>query len=215
MSLTKRKVNLSNSSSGKNFKAPLSIGGQAVIEGVMIKSDTHLAVAVRKPNKSIVVLNEKVNSLSSKYKFLKLPFLRGMLTLYEVLIIGIKSLNYSAIQAMNEKDEKENPKSKISTSQSNWEIFFTFFISLALALIIFKLLPLLLTYGLGKIFTFLSFGIAFNLLEGLIKITILVLYILLISQLKDVKTIFKYHGAEHKAIACYEAGYKLNVKNDY
>ncbi len=177
------------------------VGGQAVIEGVMIKSPNYIAVAVRKPNKKIAVKVEKCSSITQKYKFLKLPFLRGIVMLFEMLSLGLKSLQFSAQEAGEETDEK---LSKVA-------MFFTIFISLGLAILIFVLTPYALT-TLLKIQEETS-PVLFNFVDGMIKLTIFIIYLLIISRMEDIRRVFQYHGAEHKAVNCYENKKELTVKN--
>ena len=171
------------------------VGGQAVIEGVMMRYKDNLATAVSKKNK-IIVKKEKI-----KFKSSKIPFIRGIINLIETLYIGIKTLNYSAEMQMNKKEKK---------SSSSMMVFSLIF-ALVFALFLFKFMPLYLTRFIDKFLNMNS--ILFNLLDGIIKISIFILYIHIISKMSDIKKVFQYHGAEHKAVNCYESGLKLNVKN--
>ncbi len=171
------------------------VGGQAVIEGVMMRYKDNLATAVLKKNK-IIVKKEKI-----KFKSSKIPFLRGIINLIETLYIGIKTLNYSAEMQLGKKEKK---------SSSSMMIFSLIF-ALIFALFLFKFLPLYLTRFIDKFLNLNS--IIFNLLDGVIKISIFILYIYIISKMPDIKRVFQYHGAEHKAVNCYESGLKLTIKN--
>ena len=173
-----------------------AVGGQAVIEGVMMRCKNRVAIAVRKPNDKISLKKQKINSLTSK-SFFKWPFIRGIIILIETLIFGIKALNYSANESLDQEEEKI----------SNWELVITTTVAFIFAILIFIILPLYLT----KLTT--TDGFWFNLIDGIIRIAIFILYIVAISRMKDVKTLFQYHGAEHKAVACYEAGEPVTVKN--
>jgi len=186
----KKRVNRSN--------GPDPLGGQAVIEGVLMKSKTTIAIAVRKPNDTITVKKESVKSISDKVKILQLPFFRGFIALFETLIIGIGALNYSANEAVDEDEEKITKK----------EMFFTTTVALLLSVGLFILLPLYLT-GLLH----LDGSLKFNIIDGFIRFAVFILYLLLIMTMKDVKILFQYHGAEHKSVNCYEAGDDLTVKN--
>lgn len=177
------------------------IGGQAVIEGVLMRNKNKIAIAVRKANSKIKIKKDKIKTPN---KFWKIPFIRGMYSLYETLVIGIKALNYSANEALEEEDGKE---------LSTWHLVLTLIVSVALALVIFKLLPLGIAQFLSKFNDVLKNNIVFNLIEGFFKALIFVLYILIISFWKDVRTLFQYHGAEHKTVNCYEAKGKLIPKN--
>ena len=175
----------------------INIGGQAVIEGVMIRGQNKYVVAVRK-NKTIVA---KKGSISrKKYNFLRLPFVRGFVNLADMLVIGIKSLMWSAEQAAP-KEEKIGKN----------ELAFTMLITLGAVVVFFIALPYFLTNLIG--FTEEKKPILFNIIDGIIRILIFLIYIIAISFIKDVRVLFQYHGAEHKAIHCYEKGKKLNLAN--
>ncbi len=174
----------------------LAFGGQAVIEGVMIRSKKHMVTCVRQPNDEILTNVEEIKSVSERHKVLRLPFLRGIVALFETLYIGVKGLYFSA-NASLEEEEKLNPK----------EIVLAVVVALALAIFLFSLLPFFLT-------TFLNFeGVVFNVAEGVIRLAILVLYLASMSLVGEFKRVFQYHGAEHTAINAYEAGVELNVSN--
>ena len=175
----------------------LNIGGQAVIEGVLIRGPEKYVVAVRK-NKSIVTKNGIIQK--KKYKFLKLPFIRGFANLAEMMSIGVKSLIWSAEQ-VGGKEEKIGKN----------ELVFTFLLSIGAVIVFFIALPYFLTSLAG--FREEKIPILFNLVDGAIRILIFLVYIIAISFMKDVKILFQYHGAEHKAIHCYENGKKLNAAN--
>jgi len=177
------------------------MGGQAVIEGVLMRSPNHCSVAVRKPNNKISVKTTKFISLTKKNRFWGFPLIRGMVILVETVILGSRALTYSANESMGEKDEKLSKK----------ELLFTLVISIFAALLIFKFLPLLLANILSKTVGLSNFW--FNLLDGVIKIVIFVGYLLAISMMDDVQKMFEYHGAEHMTVHCYEAKKKLTVEN--
>jgi uncharacterized protein YqhQ len=174
----------------------LAFGGQAVIEGVMIRSKKHMVTCVRQPNDEILTNVEEIKSVSERHKVLRLPFLRGIVALFETLYIGVKGLYFSA-NASLEEEEKLNPK----------EIMLTVVVALALAIFLFSVLPFLLTTPLGL------GGVVFNVAEGVIRLAILLLYLASISLVGEFKRVFQYHGAEHTAINAYEAGVELNVSN--
>ena len=179
----------------KNNESSLALGGQAVIEGVMIRSKKHLVISVRQPNGKILTKVKEIKSITEKHKILKLPFIRGIIALLETLYLGVKGLYFSANITLEEE--------KLGTK----EIVLTVTLALTLATFLFSILPFLLT-------TFLNLsGLVFNLIEGIIRLSILLLYLTAISLIRDFKRIFQYHGAEHTAINAYEAGVKLNVSN--
>jgi uncharacterized protein YqhQ len=174
-------------------------GGQAIIEGVMMRSPFKYAIAVRKPDNEIILKTGKLRSLSNRIKFLKWPIFRGIINLIESLTLGLKALTYSAEQATGEED-------KIS----NVEMFFTILIAFVLFILIFIALPTTIARYLDK---YLSGLIVYNLFEGTLRIGIFIFYLYFISKIKDIKRVFEYHGAEHKVIYTYEAGEELNVDN--
>ncbi len=174
----------------------LAFGGQAVIEGVMIRSKKHMVVCVRQPNEEILTKTEETKSLSEKHRLLRLPFLRGIVALFETLYLGIKGLYFSA-NATLEEEEKLNPK----------EIAIAVIAALALSIFLFSIIPFFLT-------TLLNLGgVVFNIMEGVVRLAILLLYLASISLVGEFRRVFQYHGAEHTAINAYEAGVELNVAN--
>ncbi|MFH1064619.1 MAG: DUF1385 domain-containing protein [Candidatus Woesearchaeota archaeon] len=174
-----------------------SVGGQAVIEGVLMKNGNKVAIAVRRPDKKISVKKEKHPGIAKKIKFLGWPFFRGIVNLIEMMVLGIKALGYSANESLGEEEEKITKK----------EFAVTTVIALAMAIGLFVLLPLYLTKATK------TQGITFNLIDGVLRVAVFVVYILVISLMSDVKRLFEYHGAEHKTVNCYEAGKKLTVAN--
>jgi uncharacterized protein YqhQ len=174
-------------------------GGQAIIEGVMMRSPSKYAIAVRKPDKEIILKTGKLRSLSNRIKFLKWPIFRGIINLIESLTLGLKALTYSAEQATGEEDKINNV-----------EMFFTILIAFVLFILIFIALPTTIARYLDK---YLSSLIVYNLFEGILRIGIFIFYLYFISKIKDIKRVFEYHGAEHKVIYTYEAGEELNVDN--
>ncbi len=177
----------------------LMVGGQAVIEGVMMRGPQFTATAVRDPQGKIQIETKPVNSISDRYPILKKPFLRGTVALMESLVIGMKSLSYSA-QMAGEEDEQ----------LSDREMAGTIVFALVLASILFIAIPT----GAAKLFHVITADPVFlNLMEGCLRLVIFLLYIWGISRMKDIRRVFMYHGAEHKTIFCYEAGLPLTVAN--
>ena len=179
----------------------LAVGGQAVMEGVMMRNNDKITIAVRTPSEQIKVKEEHYVSWGKRCKILGLPFIRGMIGLVEIMLIGMKAMIWSSNQALGEEEEEF----------STWELVGTIAFAVVLSIAIFKLLPLFLATVFQEQTG--SGNFLFNLADGAIKIALLVGYLLLISQMKDVKRLFQYHGAEHKSINCYESGKKLTVKN--
>jgi uncharacterized protein YqhQ len=202
-----------------------SIGGQAVIEGVMMRSPNAFVVAVRKPDGSIRLRRDQWYGLSKRLNFLKKPFLRGILMLIETMANGIVSLNYSANIAMAE-EEKEKALKKGKTleqfeaAQKKKEkvdiaTFLTMAVSFAFGIALFVFAPHAIAFWIGDLlghnWTLDSF--AFHVVDGIVKASIFIGYIWGISFMKDVYRVFQYHGAEHKSIATFEAGMDLTVDN--
>jgi len=186
----------------KEKKEPsLAFGGQAVMEGVMMRSKDHMVVCVRQPNNEIVTKTEELHSLSEKYNFLKLPFLRGILALFETLYSGIKGIYFSANAAFGEDENEEEVLSPI-------EIAVVVAFSIGLSILLFSVTPFFLT-------SLLNFGggVLFNIVEGIVRLSFLLAYLAAVSLVGDFKRIFQYHGAEHTAINAYESGVELNVEN--
>lgn len=183
----------------KNMEDKITIGGQAVIEGVMMRGPKLVATAVRSPEGKIELECKPVNSIADRYPILKKPMLRGCVSLGESLVMGIKSLSYSA-QMAGEEDEQLSDRELAGT------IIFAF----VLAAVLFVAIPT----GAAKLFHVITEDPFFlNIMEGILRLLIFLLYIIGISQMKDIKRVFQYHGAEHKTIACFEAGEALTVEN--
>ena len=177
----------------------LMVGGQAVIEGVMMRGPKLTATAVRDPNGKIQVDVNPVHSITERFPILKRPMLRGSVALIESLVIGMKSLSYSA-QMAGDEDEKLTDR----------EMAGTIVFALVLASILFIAIPT----GAAKFFhDITSDPFCLNLLEGFLRLAIFLLYIWGISRMKDIRRVFQYHGAEHKTIHCYESGLPLTVEN--
>ncbi|MBP7331115.1 MAG: hypothetical protein BWY65_00177 [Firmicutes bacterium ADurb.Bin373] len=174
-------------------------GGQAVIEGVMMRGPDSRAIAVRKPDQSILVDEKEVGSVTKKVPFLKWPFVRGTIVLIESLIMGIEALSFSASQAADEEEEQLTIK----------EIVITIILSFGLAILLFAVLP---TAAAHLLITIAPGTLVQNLIEGFFRIAVLVIYIVAIGRLADIKRVFQYHGAEHKVINAYEAREPLVVE---
>ncbi|MBU5471435.1 DUF1385 domain-containing protein [Falcatimonas sp. MSJ-15] len=189
------------------------IGGQAVIEGIMMKNKDKYSIAVRKPDNTIEVVEHEYVSLMEKYAILKLPILRGVASFVESLIIGMKTLTYSASFY---EDEEEPGKAERAAGRIFGDKLdsilsgITICISIILAVLIFMVLP----YFVSSLFKkYIVSNTLLAILEGVIRLIIFLLYIFLISRMNDIKRVFMYHGAEHKCINCIEHGMELNVEN--
>jgi uncharacterized protein YqhQ len=177
-----------------------AIGGQAVLEGVMMRSPSSWAVAVRKPDGEIAQVSRPVSSPMARRRVYRLPIVRGVIALGEALTIGFRALAISAHYASEEEDEHGEVKAELSRGQ----LLFAFAVAIGFALMLFKVGPALITSRLG-----LHSTGAFVIVEGAIRVGIFILYLVLISFLPDLRRVFQYHAAEHKAINAYEAGEEL------
>jgi len=189
----------------------ISVGGQAVIEGVMMRAPNALAIAVRKPNGEVAVKEDVWRSLSRRFKFLKWPLIRGSVVLVETLMNGLQALSFSATLALEEEKSEGKREEKINS----WTLSMIMAAAFGIGILFFVLLPHYLTIFLGHLFG-RDLGVEsffFHLVDGLIKVFFFVGYIYLISLVKDIRRIFQYHGAEHKCIYAYEAGEDLTVSN--
>lgn len=184
------------------------IGGQAVMEGVMMKNKDHYAVAVRKPDGNIEVKKEEFKGISSKCKFFRVPFIRGIFSFIDSLTLGISTLTYSASFYEEEEDTKKTEQEK-KKSDTVFNVI-TIMISVILAVGIFMVVPFYLSQLLEKV---ISSKTLIIFLEGVIRLLIFIIYIVLISFMKDIKRVYMYHGAEHKCINCIEHGMPLTVDN--
>ena len=182
----------------------LPVGGQAVIEGVMMRSPTRVAVAVRRPGGEIAVMEKPFASITRRRRLLGLPIVRGAVGLFETLTLGIAALNFSADEAT--RDEAA-AASKPSALQGSAQLL-TIAISLALGIFVFVVLPARLTSWLG-----FHGRLGFGLVDGLFRLLAFVLYLALISQWKEMRRVLGYHGAEHKAIHALEAGAPLDPES--
>lgn len=191
------------------------IGGQAVIEGVMMKNMDRYAVSVRKPNGKIETKVEECVSFAEKHPLFQLPVFRGMANFLESMVIGMKTLNYSASFYEDEEEQTESRTEqlleKILGEKAEKIIMgIVLVFSLAISIGLFMILPYIVSEALGKLIRN-EYVILF--MEGIIRIAIFLGYIVLISRMEDIKRVFMYHGAEHKTINCLEAGVPLTPEN--
>lgn len=181
------------------------VGGQAVIEGVMMRGLTGYSVAVRKPDGGVAIRKDKLVSITQKYPFLKMPVLRGSVVLIQSLILGIQALNYSASVSSEGKDGEPE--------MSNWAIAGSMIMALFLGVGLFILAPLGLT-NVIRHYLFPEMGnFAYNLIDGLIRAIFFFVYIASISLMEEIRRVFQYHGAEHKTVYTFEANEDLTVEN--
>ena len=189
------------------------IGGQAVLEGIMMKNEERYAVAVRKPDGQISVDVERFAGVMEGSKLKKLPFIRGVFNFIDSLMLGMKSLNHSASFYEEEEEETKFDKALNKLTGGKAEEVLSTLVTVAsvvLAIGIFIVLPYYLSSLMGS---FVRNASVMAIIEGIIRIGIFVLYVWLISLMKDIKRLFMYHGAEHKCINCIEHGLELNVEN--
>ena len=199
-----------------------SIGGQAIIEGVMMRGPYKMAMAVRKPDNEIACeVNE--NGTKKRNSFLRLPSVRGCVNFIDSLIIGMKALMFSAdfVDIEGEEGEEESKfdkwlEAKFGDKIKDIVIYVSIAISLVMSVGLFILLPTLVTRGVEALFSGIGFSgtQAFtSIVEGILRMAIFLAYLALVSKMKDIQRVFQYHGAEHKTIACYEGGEALTVEN--
>lgn len=181
----------------------INIGGQAVIEGVLMRAPRSMAIAVRRPDGEIVVKRNRVTPLSERFPLVKLPLVRGAVALFSSLVIGIKALNFSANEALAEGEKKEEISSLAMGG--------TMAVALLFGILLFFILPLYLTKLLVPVIG--DSNLVFNLVDCVIRVMVFLLYIYSISRMRDIQRVFQYHGAEHKSIFAFEAGQPLTVEN--
>ena len=187
-----------------------TIGGQAVIEGVMMRNGNDYAVAVRKPDQTIEVKKDQFIGLNAKWHMKKVPIIRGVLAFIDSLVLGMSTLTYSASFY---EDEEEAEKEKVKDKDGKSDAVFmglTVALSVVIAVVLFMLTPFFISSLFGKV---IKSPMALAVIEGLIRIAIFFIYIVAISQMKDIQRVFMYHGAEHKTINCIEHGAELTPEN--
>lgn len=195
-----------------------SIGGQAIIEGVMMRGPKEIAIAVRKPDNEIVVDRRPIASVIQKYKLTKIPIIRGVVAFFESMIIGVKALMFSADFVDLEDDGDAEPskvekflEEKFGEKLKDYAIYFSVLFSLVFSIGLFFVLPNFLIGLVKNIFH--SSNIVAHIYEGVLRIAMFLLYLFLVSKMKDIQRVFQYHGAEHKTIHCYEHGEELTPEN--
>ncbi len=201
----------------KKNKIDFAVGGQAVIEGIMMRSPNSIVIAVRKTDGKIKIKKRKYHTVTQRYKWLNIPILRGVINLFEMMGIGAKSINYSANEQFDEEEIAKYSKKTQNFFNKALEILmfiFSFVLALGLALFLFKFLPLWVTTFLETKSSAIEQNyLLFNLIDGLLKVTIFLLYVFLLTLIPSFRRIFEYHGAEHKSIYAYEKGLDLIPKN--
>lgn len=190
------------------------IGGQAVIEGVMMKNKDKYSIAVRTPSNEIEVVLEEYESFAPSERFTKIPFIRGVFNFIDSMILGVRTLTYSASfyeEVDEKKKQKQRPLDRLFGDNAEKILTgFTVFLSVLIAIGLFMLLPYFLAQLLKQ---WIVSDTVIAIMEGCIRILIFVLYIVAISCMKDIRRVFMYHGAEHKCINCIEKAYPLTIEN--
>ncbi len=188
----------------------LNVGGQAVIEGVMMRAKDRIATAVRVPSGEILINTQEYRSFTSRHKLLKLPIVRGVISFFEMLVIGVRTLNFSADIALREQERAEAEKAGKEYldkgKKSNGLLLgLMALVSLGIGIAVFFFLPLAVAglFGIDKN------AVGFNLMAGAVRLTLLIGYLAVLTLIKDFQRIFQYHGAEHKSIYTFEMGDEL------
>ena len=190
-----------------------TLGGQAVIEGVMMKGTDSYSVAIRKPDKKIEVKLQKYQSFGDKHAWAKIPFVRGVVNFAESMVVGMKTLSYSSSFYEEEEEETKADKliKEVFKEKAEGVIMgLTLFLSVVIAIALFMMLPAAIGEFIGK---WVDNRLLLSLIEGIIRLAIFIIYVVLISQMEDIRRVFMYHGAEHKTINCYESGDELTPEN--
>lgn len=193
-----------------------TIGGQAVMEGVMMKAPDTMAIAVRRSDGTIEVTKKALTTIKDRYPILKIPVLRGIITFGETMVLGVKSLMTSA-ELFGEEDEEYKPSKmeewlakKLGKNVEDVFIYTAVILAVVFSLGLFILLPAALS---SLIRPYINSNILINLAEGVVRLGIFLIYLTLVSRMKDIRRVFEYHGAEHKTIHCYEHDEELTVEN--
>ena len=191
------------------------VGGQAVIEGVMMKNGERVSLAVRKEDGSVEIKNTEFHSPRKKFKLFDKPIIRGIIAFFESLVLSFKTLSHST-DMLDLEEDKKNGKKK-SGASTVLIMIVSLVLGLCLSLVLFSVLPTYIAQWVADFFQlttekFWHFSII-ALIEGVFKVAIFIAYLLIVSLMKDIRRTFEYHGAEHKTIACFESGHELTVKN--
>src|ERR1700692_2793711 len=190
------------------------VGGQAVMEGVMMRAPHSYCVAVRKANGEIIIDEAPIARMSEKYPMLKYPILRGVGTLGQAMGLGMRALKFSADAAMADENAKlPADQQKQAKPLPQWALYLNIGISLAFFLFLYKFVPLYLATSLGKYYPVLQGHVAQGLVDGVIRIVIFLAFLYGISRAKDIRRVFEYHGAEHKVVFNFESGKPVTVEN--
>ncbi len=192
----------------ENGEEETLVGGQAVMEGVMMRAPHSYCVSVRKPNGEIVSERSPIAKVSEKYRLFKYPILRGVGVLGQAMYLGVKALRFSANAALDEGDPNKKP-----AEISGWVMGLNLAFSFAFFIFLYKFVPLWLTTKLGEWSPAVQGHVAFNLTDGLIRLAIFLCFLYLISRWKEIHRVFEYHGAEHRVVFNFESGRPVTVEN--
>jgi len=195
-------------------KIDFAVGGQAVIEGVMMRSPNYLTVSVRKNHGGIKGKDEPYRAFCQRVKIFGVPIVRGVVNLFEMMVVGVRILNYSAQEQLDEPEDNNEKASMVEKVIIGASFALSLIFALGLSLFLFKFLPLWITETLSNNFAiFKSNYLIYNLTDGILKTTFFVIYIAILGLMPSLKRIFEYHGAEHKSIYTYEGGHDLTIEN--
>jgi uncharacterized protein YqhQ len=187
------------------------VGGQAVMEGVMMRAPHSYCVAVRRPDGEIVTTEKPLPRMSEKYKIFRYPVFRGVGTLYQAMKLGVQALNFSAMVAI---DAEMKPEGAPPTKEpAKWTLAATLMVPLLFFIFMYKFVPLYLVTKMGLVYPVLTHRLAFNAADGVIRILIFLAFLVLMSRWKDMKRMWEYHGAEHKVVFNFESGQPVTVEN--
>lgn len=186
------------------------VGGQAVMEGVMMRAPHSYCVAVRKPNGELVTDERPLPRISEKYPIFKYPVLRGLGTLGQAMSLGIQALRFSANAALDSGSHTADQKPR---EVSSWAMALNLILSLGFFIFLYKFVPLFLATKLGGIYPALDSRLAINVVDGSIRIAIFLVFLYAVSRMKDIRRVFEYHGAEHKVVFNFESGQPVSVEN--
>ena len=189
------------------------VGGQAVMEGVMMRAPHSYCVAVRKANGEIVTEQMPLPRISDQHKIFKYPIFRGVGTLFQAMSLGMKALKFSADVSLEDAQQEEKKKGKETKEVPGWVLAGNLTVSLGMFIFMYKFIPLYLATWLKGIYPALGGRIPFNLTDGLIRMGVFVLFMFGLSLMKDIRRVFEFHGAEHKVVFNFESGQPVNVEN--
>src|SRR3954462_1986757 len=187
------------------------VGGQAVLEGVMMRSPHACAIAVRRPDGGIATHSEPVERPSEKHKWMGWPVVRGVATLGQAMALGFRALKFSANVALDEAPQAQADPSSKKMEISGWVAALNVLLSVGFFIVFYKMIPVYATTGLAHIWPALNGNIAFNLVDGAIRIALFLLFIWAVSLWSDIRRVYQYHGAEHKTVFAFEDGGTLNI----